>query len=356
MCKLVLIPNASNIIDFDEFAKLMSWSLSDQSDGFGFAAVGKDGVFGAKSVLVDPLNQDIPQKPWIDVSHSPIQNFGKKSEVIGAAMFHGRISTNKKDILNTHPLKRDNHYIVHNGVVTHHGKKYKKLTQNDTEDVLFNFLTGGIDEVAKNLTGYYACGIIDKDLNFHVFRDGVANLHYAHSDLIGDIFATTKELIEEIGQYLNETLSAYPVLKDQYIKYDQNGEVLEHKTFKSRGYDSYSKGLSWKSLGYDLDDRGYMTDSDYRSTDWTKWPDEWKDDTNSRDIVDPNMDMTKYVSDYYLDEIQLVNEDYLIECDNEPISHKEFMSLPLTSKIQCVVIRPDGTELDPFKERKVSGE
>jgi hypothetical protein len=88
----------------------------------------------------------------------------------------------------------------------------------------------------------------------HVFRDSIAGLWWAYSDrLQSDIFATTKDMIEEIGDYLNEDLDALKVNDNTYLIYNQDGELIDHQVFESRGYDSHSAALSNKSLGRALE-------------------------------------------------------------------------------------------------------
>lgn len=254
MCKIIIIPNASKILEIEKFSRYCADILSSMPDGFGYAAQGKKGVFGART-LEPELYSRAPSVPEFCV---PVEfPFGEKSEVIGAAMFHGRMSTNVRDIANTHPISRDNWHLIHNGVVTDHGDNYKMLTSNDSEHVLKHLQTGGIDAVSANLTGYYAAGAFDGYGRLHVFRDSIAQLFYAYSAVLDSpIFATTQDIIHDIGDYFKDTLVPIQVKDNTYLVF-QDGKLVEHREFISRGYDKYSANLAGKSLGYSIDDAPY---------------------------------------------------------------------------------------------------
>src|ERR1035437_4813321 len=130
MCKIIIIPNASKIENFDEFSRFVAESLSCMSDGYGHAVVGQEGVFGVRTLSPQGYAFDVKVP---DFCESNSETFGKVSPIIGAALFHGRISTNVVDLLNTHPIQRDGWSLIHNGVVTHHGEKYTMTTANDSE-------------------------------------------------------------------------------------------------------------------------------------------------------------------------------------------------------------------------------
>lgn len=250
MCKIIIIPNASKILEIEKFSRYCADILSGMPDGFGYAAQGKKGVFGARSLFPELYARvsNVPEY-CVPVEHS----FGEKSEIVGAAMFHGRMSTNVRDIANTHPISRDKWHLIHNGVVTDHGDKYKMLTSNDSEHVLKHLQTGGIDAVSANLTGYYAAGAFDDNGRLHVFRDSIAQLFYAYSKVLDSpVFATTQDLIHDIGDWFKESLTPIQVKDNTYLVFQQ-GKLVEQREFVSRGYDKYAASLAGKSLGYAID-------------------------------------------------------------------------------------------------------
>jgi|ERR1035437_5823859 predicted glutamine amidotransferase len=249
MCKVIIIPNASKLVDFDHFARYAAEMLSCMPDGYGFVAQGVKGQFGVRTLSPMGYAQGIDVPAFCE---SNTESFGEVSPVTGPAMFHGRLSTNTIDLLNTHPITRDGWNLIHNGVVTNHGPKYKMNTSNDSEHVLYNLIQGGINQVGLNLTGYYAGGAIEPNGLLHVFRDSIANLYYTYSEkLESPIFATNLELIEDIGTYIGEELIGIKVKDNTYLIYD-GSKLVSHESFTSRGYDNASAMLASKSLGREL--------------------------------------------------------------------------------------------------------
>lgn len=355
MCKIVIIPNASKVKDFKDFSETMAYELSDQSDGFGFAAQGKKGVFGSRTLSPSSFADEKP--PSFAVGNR--YDFGEQSEVIGAAMFHGRVSTNYISIRNTHPIEREGWYLIHNGVVTHHGKKYKKNTSNDSEDVLFELMNGGITSVAKNLTGYYAVGAIDDNGLVHVIRDSIASLYVAYSEKLETfIFATTTELIDAVGTYVKEDLTAYRVKNDIYLVFDQ-GKLIKEESFVSAGYDDHSASWSSHSLGYNLtpsaswgkDDipEGGPTDDE----EFFEYESGVQDDEDFEEFLD-TFDLAD-VSDSFWEELDYINRDYrIIDHNFKDVDIEDFRKMPLKKQVLCEIRRPDGTLLNPFKLDKAS--
>lgn len=342
MCKILIIPNASKIDCMTKFSKAASHWLKDMRDGYGWIALGDQGAFGERTTTPD-LYRDVPKHgermPYAKIPSAELQFFGKPSKVQGAAMFHGRVSTNDHNMLNTHPIEREGYYIIHNGVVTHHGETYLMNTTNDTEHVLFNFIQGGIDNVAKNLTGYYATGIIDPNGQLHVMRDAIASLHVAWSDTLNSpIFATTSDIIKQVGKYLNESLDIHAVTENSYMVFNRSGELTEHSKFKSRGYDSYSASLSSKSLGKSL------TWSDTASYSWRD--DDTYFDADSFEVYD-------LVSDDFLDEIERLDDSYtILDRHGVELTVKQFEQLRLVDQANCLIERQDGSFLDPYQSLK----
>lgn len=324
MCKVIIIPDASKVPNFPLFSRWAASWLSDQRDGFGFAAVGERGVFGVRSLSPEGYASE-DERPLPDYVTGPHVPFGQSGDVSGAAIFHGRISTNSVSIVNTHPIQRDGHYLIHNGVVTHHGQKYAKHTSNDSEDVLFNFMSGGIEAVASNLTGYYAAAIIRPDGTLAVFRDSIARLYYAYSEVLqSPVFATTRDLLEDVAEYLDEEFTTIGEVRDDIYLLFRGAELVEQRAFKSRGWDKHAASLSHLSLGRTLTSDAsfeYSDDADYNRHD---------------------------VSEKYLLEQEYFDLSYTFQYGHREISLEEYQAMPLSEQIEIVVRRHDGTEVSPF--------
>lgn len=329
MCKIVIIPNGTDIPKFDVFVRKTAAAMADQKDGFGYAAQGTDGVFGLRTTNPIAFLKQKKQLPYVESASVP---FGKKTKVNGAVMLHGRTSTNFHGLVNTHPIVRDKHYLIHNGVVTHHGEKYEKHTQNDSEDVLYNFIKGGINDVSQNLTGYYAASIIDDKGLLHVIKDSIANLYCAWSDKLNSpVFATTESLINMISIHIEEELVPNLVKDDTYLIFEM-GKLVSQEVFASRGCDSHSAKYAERSLGFSLDG------------DWS-----------NNDIYSASNPELDDASDEFLDEVEFFDHSYQFWYNAKELSLSEFYELPLREQLNCVIRRHDGsrvpTKLSDSQER-----
>jgi len=310
MCKIILIPDAKSVPHWERFTRVCQELLSDMSDGFGYAYQSINGVARYRTTLDG-------ERAWC----------GEHGKAIGAAMFHGRVSTNTLGLVNTHPIAKNEAYIVHNGVVTHHGESYAQDTQNDTEHVLYNYLSGGIASIADNLTGYYACGIIDADGTFLVFRDGIANLVGAYSVTLGSmVFATNQALLDGIGDYLGETLVGTQVPNDTCYVY-KDGVLVDTVSLKSRGYGVTESMWASRSLGYELDSYARAKT--------------WEESNDDAALLD-------YVSEEYLSEFDYFDHSYDYWFQDKQITYGEFMALGVRDQIECVIYRHDGSEVIIF--------
>ena len=319
MCKLIIIPNATKLLNIEEFSSQCAEILSDQRDGYGYAVQGANGVFGAKTLSPEAYAYNAECPPYIEPLSTP---FGVPGQVTGSAMFHGRVSTNTVSIVNTHPIIRDDHYLVHNGVVTNQGDKYAKLTSNDSEDILYHLVSGGIDKVAANLTGYYAVGVFSPDGRLHVFKDATAPLLYAYSETLDTpIFASNQAILDALGELLSETFKGVSVKSDTYLVFEGK-TLVSHSTFKSRGFEYSEAAWAEKSLGYSIE----KTD-------------------------------LEHVTEAYLSEIEFLDYSYEITYFNKFITVEDFTRLPIEEQLTCDIRRHDGTYLNPwYDDRDLSCE
>jgi glutamine amidotransferase-like protein len=324
MCKIIVIPNASKINNMQRFSRRMASLMLEMRDGYGYAAQGASGVFGARSTSPNGYASGDGLPSYVEASAEV--KFGEYSRCTGAAMFHGRISTNEPGLLNTHPISRDGWHMIHNGVVTNHGASYVKTTSNDSEDVLYHLMTGGIAGVSANLTGYYAAGAIDSDGLLHVFRDEIASLYYGYSDkLKSPVFATTMELLTKVGKIIGEKLSGVEVKENIYLVFD-HGRLVHEQSFESRGYSEIEGRLASRSLGRELN--GFSAYGDLTE----------QDSDNYLDAV----------SDSWLEEVETMNERYIIRQNGREVSLETFYMMRLAEQVECEIVRPDGTTVDPW--------
>jgi hypothetical protein len=322
MCRIVVLTNASNLADMDAFSREMALVMRDQKDGYGYAALGEEGVYNFKTLYPFAYYKNHKKAQDFLKKHSKV--FGTKSKDWKAAIFHGRISTNKIDLNNTHPMMKDGYSLIHNGVIENVGEKYKKETQNDSEDILYHYIQGGIEQVSKNVIGYYACAVFNPDGTLSVFRDSIAPLVCAWSDKLDSwIFASNDLIIDQISEYLDEALQAIPMEDNIYVKFNGN-DIVEQKNFSPLERRSkYADSKSEKSIGKKL--------------------------IKPVQSKKKQFEITDYVDENFLAELGYVDESYEAFTDGgKQISVDAYLALPIADKLRHVLKRYDGSVVDPF--------
>ena len=174
-------------------------------------------------------------------------------------------------------------------------------------------------------------------MNLHIFKDSIANLHVAYSNLLeSPIFATTAELVVKVGKYIGENLEAAVVKDDTYLVFNKQGKLIHQSSFESRGYDDYSAKHASASLGYELTPKTSI-----------KKPVSWKDDIidiSAYNAYESYEEMVwSNVSDEYLDEIQYLDDTYTIVRGHRQIGVHEFETMDIVDQVECTITRPNGT-------------
>lgn len=384
MCKILALTNSKKL-DLSKLNAIGDLLLSLEKDGFGYAIQGKTNVFGEKCIAKHfesrlkskyEIKLPVVQKRYV--------SFGKLETPIGPAIFHGRTSTNDKGLINCHPMIKNGNYLIHNGVVTDHGTPYKKLTTNDSEDVLHRFLEG-ISQVEAHLTGYYAFANIDDMGMLHVVRDSTANLHMAWCQSLDSfIFATTVDLMKRAAKILRVKLGPIDAVENNIYMVFKGNEMLRYQSIKPRGWDYNEGRYASKSLGRELTTSTTDYKTSYRNSAWQGDELEgWERDENGywklkgrsksiEAITGSNViDATK--TDTYkdsktnwdpygdLEESEVNLEDQLIAYEYEidamdasytivteggtTITPIEFHKLDYVSQELCSITRPDGTKV-----------
>jgi hypothetical protein len=329
--------------------------LETERDGFGYSIMGNKGFYGEKfigknidfetSVGLNKSSDTFYTLPFVEKVR---QTFGIPTKCNGGALFHGRISTNKAGLKNTHPINKHGWSLIHNGVVTNHGPTYKMISDNDTEHLVEHLATGGISSLVKNLTGYYAAGAFDPSGNLHIVRDNIAWLYVAKlPDLDTMIFATTATLIEEFCiEFEFERSTIEQVKSDVYMVFNNKGQLESLNPIESRGYDRTEASYMSKSLSY-MGDTGLFSEH-YESemgsvvdASTPKNDDQMNDYESYRTEIEKCMDASYTVYDW--------------NSRTMPVS--DFLKLDETSQNECTICRPDGTLLtyeDYHKDRLAS--
>lgn len=329
MCKIVSFTNSKNINTKKYANKIGNVLLKIEKDGYGYAIQGENGVYGEKCVngyfksrlgmkLVNPKSM---------IKHK-YDSFGNPSKNIGPFILHGRTSTNDKGLLNCHPMIKDDHYLIHNGVVQDNGPTYKKKTTNDSEDVLHRFLKG-INQVEKHLAGYYAFTCIDKNGQLHVCRDDIADLFISWSDNIDSfIIATTDWLIEEIAEILKIKIGPIDEIKENTYMIFKGNELVFQK-------DIYPIGYSYNQAKYAEASLGKKISTQFSAS------------SPHNDFIE---DIDTYTEESFLKDIQQVDDTYVIlDGRNHPITAYEFHMMDLGLQKECYIESPDGELIQYFQ-------
>lgn len=331
MCKVIVFTSFAKVKNQDRVTtELGNLLLSHERDGFGYAIQGRNGVFGEK--IAGPrkftsrygiAKSEFVKAPIFEARHIL---FGEKTKAVGPALFHGRTSTNDSSVVNCHPMQRDGWNLIHNGVVTDHGKPYIKFTKNDSEDVLYRLIQG-VSEVETHLSGYYAFAAIDPKNRLHVARDSQATLFVSWFDSIDShVIATTEELIQKVASILK--MQAGPIEKmteDSYIIFDGNS-VIHNQKIKPRGYTSYEASYAKDSLGRSLDSFGTASNI-VRAYDV---------DTGDED-------------EELMRELDNLDDSYtILDESDQIITAYQYERLDPVAQAGCMITREDGSVIPPY--------
>jgi glucosamine 6-phosphate synthetase-like amidotransferase/phosphosugar isomerase protein len=310
----------SKIKNLDKAINTICASLAKrEKDGIGYAIQGKSGVFGERSVKADNFKTDFTSEildlPFLSNDYNRI---GQKSKAVGAGIFHGRTSTNDKTLINTHPIMKHNWTLIHNGVVSNHGPSYDMMTTNDTEHIIENIAQSGVSGIEKNLTGYYAIAAFSPDDKLHIIRDNIATLYFAHIKSIDSyIIGTTQDLINEVCKAMHWQCSKLAAMRDNSHVVFYKNKVESYSKIKPLGRTINENKYASLSLGYEL---------------------ESKDNAS------------KYSEDeiLFLEEVNLYSDAsyQFFDYRQNALTFQEFKALSDIEKLDCIVIRPDGTLVD----------
>jgi len=273
MCKIATFTNGEKL-NLQQVERIGNILLESEKDGFGYAALGKLGVFTEKTADRTFRSRFLRSGPESLPSIIELPNTattGRYAPITGPIILHGRTSTNHLGIGNCHPIIKKDYYLIHNGVVSDHGPKYKTTTTTDSEHVLTRFIEG-IESVEKNLTGYYAFSCIGPDGTLYVTRDSIADLFIAWIDSHNTfLIGTTETLIRQICNVINAPMPVISKIKDNTFIIFQGNKLRYTKEIKSRGFERQHAALANKSLGRSIDGwENNIIDATVNEQDFTK--------------------------------------------------------------------------------------
>lgn len=346
MCKIMAFTDLTDIKGLSNLVDSAYTNITKQdNDGFGWAALGVKGVFGERSIeklyryRLHRLSHNV-KLPI--VKEGLYEHFGTKSRIIGPAMFHGRTSTNDVNLLNTHPIVKNEWALIHNGVVTNQGPGYKTHTTNDTEHLVHYLSTGGMSAIENNVSGYYAFMAIDPFGQLHVVKDDIAPLYIAKAITLGCyVIGTTQELIESTCEAISVKVGPVDAIKDNQHLTFKNNELVSVVNIIPLGYGQKEASHMSRSMHHlqpshiSSHNTPSEQDGSWNGASIYNIP---NIDSNNDDIVDVTLEVP-----LFLKECEYVDDTYTIyDYNNRKISCEEFRMFDDRTKLDCILVKPNG--------------
>ena len=358
MCKVLVLTNTAKIKNPRTAIRVIASHVTrNDRDGFGYAIQGDKGVFGERTTVpkgfTPAFKSEVLDLPFL----RPIYNrFGQWGKLTGAGIFHGRTSTNDGTLRNTHPIVKHDWTLIHNGVVTNHGPGYERITTNDTEHLVHYMAHGGVDALARNLTGYYAAAAFSPDGALHVFRDDRATLHFGYiSALDSFIIGTTAQLVRDICTEMQWSVSFVSPVNDCTYLVFKDGKLASNTTFTPRGATDRENRYAHLSLK----ETGSATATTVTRSSYPAGPaasttvDLLSVDDAELSELDGDLVLYNrhgYTDDEvsFLEEVSVMDAGYtVLDSREDVIATDDFFNMSADEQLACTVIRPDGTVADP---------
>lgn len=308
MCKILIVPGIKPEYSkpISIFIKKMGEKMSTANrDGLGYAAISRNGEFFGERWTVNeaaflndlepiaetPANINLDERikeitdshkdflfsKYYKGSSSSYPNHaatrgeynswgpqGLKLKDAASVILHTRMATTPKNLANTHPFVRDNTALIHNGVISNY-EKLKLITSTcDSESILNSYIDHNVisdptkmNEVADELSGYYACGVLTKlphSAILDVFKNETASLWFAYIKewdqiIISTAHADIKSVADEMRVSIAYDSSA---ASGNLVRYNaMDGSLIgvtkfDTKSFSSfQHYDSYGYGCGY---------------------------------------------------------------------------------------------------------------
>lgn len=319
MCKLMTFTSLKNqsVKDLDKLTKIVSKAMySTEKNGFGVTVNSDRGLFARR--FLNPLDATVLGAIKNTAFLKPSKNQdGILGEKLKSVIFHGRTSTNSVSLINTHPIVKHGLWLSHNGVVEDSGPKYDMITSNDTEHMIERISDNTFE---STISGYYATMHFENGQDsIQIVKDSVASLYCAEVvELEGYCIATTSSLIESTLKAMGWTHRGIESVQDNIAFQVEGLSSFNIRTITPKGRSTYSDSLSTLSLGRSLP-------SKYDSG-------ETQDDRNEEYMYELD-NLADHTWEYY----------YF----DQKLSYLEFFKLEYEQRMDCLVIRSDGTICSP---------
>lgn len=239
MCRLALMPfiPAGKEKQAWELAQAITPYLVEKNrDGFGYMALGRNGLFGERWLEVDDA-WSIPA-----IVHSKLKgfeavlvnkqggynSFGQHTKRTSSLMLHSRMATCGRGLLNVHPFISKNGHIgvVHNGMITNAHTIGLGYSTCDSESFVTGYIKYDIadrlqslNKLVDDMEGWYAAAVFSKDKagvwHLDIMRDSRAPLHMVYvAECDMAVLVTDPEHLDLALTDLGWALSTPLALKD----------------------------------------------------------------------------------------------------------------------------------------------
>lgn len=258
MCKIAIIPHIKQGTEeqaYDLAIALTPYMTKNDSDGFGIASLGDNGLFTERWTDVNDAWMHRDKRgpvTLLDQAFDDASDYaftGTASSRTYALMLHARMATTPLGINNTHPFMSDDGKtaLIHNGVIHNATQLGLKNTTCDSEAILLRYQDYDmannllrVQDLADDLVGYYACGVFSNSAEgwiLDIFKDTGAQLSAVYvNELETYVYCTRAEFVIDACADVGLTVGKVRDVKANVaIRYNAlTGEVLDVLTFEGR--------------------------------------------------------------------------------------------------------------------------
>lgn len=263
MCKNMMIAGLKTEVAEKDLWKFLVAAVpfmsANDKDGMGYAAIGKDGLFGERwlnpkdafnyRTQFSKRDAEIEKEFQGALDGTKRYNkFGKVSDAF-AVIFHSRMATCGVNLENTHPFVSSDGStaLIHNGVVN--SQEVSNLSSTCDSELILNSYMGAdvrinpnnIQTIGNQISGSYACGVLTKDSSgkdvLDIFRNDTNMLYAAYvKELDAIVYCTTSEIIRNTCKKLKwKHGSIFKVTAEKLIRIDaKTGKFMSQHEFEDR--------------------------------------------------------------------------------------------------------------------------
>lgn len=295
MCKIAMMSGIkpSKVKEAWNLAKeLAPFMTANDDDGFGYAAITKDGTLMGERWLDTELafkykeenKADKEIQSAIGEALMPLESgytsFGKptkdnKGRAV-ALILHARWATCEKGLKNVHPFVEADTALIHNGVISNHHVLLNKYDPDntrkstcDSEALVYSYTKNQISSspdsikvLGEETSGYYACGVLTKDSNgtpiMDVFKSASASLYGTFVPQVGCfVYCTSEDILKNAIRNCGFTWQRmFKIKEGNLIRHNAvTGASVIASKFEERSYSSSTYRGAYEGNVTDWNDR-----------------------------------------------------------------------------------------------------